>query len=77
MKGRSYMQSLKIEPRSTSRLSSTLFILSLFYLRALKFTCINLRSQKRVSGNQPVHEASRKNKRGAAIVLILQIRAPI
>ena len=77
MKGRSYMQSVKIDPRSTSRLSSALFILSLFYLRTLKFTCINLRSQKRVSGKQPVHEASRKNKRGAAIVLILQIRAPI
>ena len=77
MKGRSYMQSVKIEPRSTSRLSSALFILSLFYLRALKFTCINLRSQKRVSGNQPLHEASRKNKRGAAVVLILQTRAPI
>ena len=66
MKGRSYMQSVKIEPRSTSRLSSALFILSLFYLRALKFTCINLLSQKRVSGNQPVHEASPQNKRGAA-----------
>ena len=38
MKGRSYMQSVKIEPRSTSRLSSALFILSLFYLRALKPT---------------------------------------
>ena len=33
MKGRSYMQSVKIEPRSTSRLSSALFILPLFYLR--------------------------------------------
>ena len=66
MKGRSYMQSVKIDPRSTSRLRSALFILSLFYLGALKFTCINLRSQKRVSGNQPVQEASPQNKRGAA-----------
>ena len=41
MKGRSYMQSVKIEPRSTSRLSSTLFILSLFYLRALTYVAKN------------------------------------
>ena len=33
MKGRSYMQSVKIDLRSTSRLSSALFILPLFYLR--------------------------------------------
>ena len=30
--------SVKVEPRSTSRLSSALFILPLFYLRAL--TCV-------------------------------------
>ena len=47
------------------------FKLSTFYLAFilftwLKFTCINLRSQKRVSGNQPLREASPKNKRGAS-----------
>ena len=42
------------------------FKLSTFYLVFILFTCINLRSQKRVSGNQPVHEASPQNKRGAA-----------
>ena len=40
--------SVKVEPRSTSRTSSALFILPL-----LKFTCVNVRSQKRVNGNQP------------------------
>ena len=47
------LESVKFEPRLTSRLSSTLFILPLFYLLEKKFTCVNVRSQKRVSGNQP------------------------
>ena len=47
------------------------FKLSTFYFAFilftwLKFTYINLRSQKRVSGNQPLREASPQNKRGAA-----------
>ena len=46
--------SVKVEPRSTSRLSSELFILPLFYFTGLKFTCINVCSQKCVSGNQPL-----------------------
>ena len=52
----SSLVSVKVEPRSTSRLSSALFILPLFYLRFtwLKFTCVNVCSQKRVSGNQPL-----------------------
>ena len=40
--------SVKVEPSSTSRLVSTLYILPLFYL---KFTYVNVRSQKRVIGN--------------------------
>ena len=44
---------VKVEPRALS-----LFKLSTFYLASilftwLKFTCVNRRSQKRVSGNQP------------------------
>ena len=49
--------SVKDKPRSTSRLISTLYILPLFYLRDQNFralTCVNVRSQKRVSGNQPL-----------------------
>ena len=45
--------SVKVEPRSTCRLSSALFTLRLFSFTWLKFTCVNVRSQKRVSGNQP------------------------
>ena len=43
--------SVKVEPRSTSHLISTLYMLPLF---RLKLTCVNVRSQKRVSGNQPL-----------------------
>ena len=43
--------SIKVEPRLTSRFISTLYILPLFYLR---FTCVNVRNQKRVSVNQPL-----------------------
>ena len=42
--------SIKVETRSTSRLRSALFTLPLFYLPMVK---IYVRSQKRVSGNQP------------------------
>ena len=45
--------SVKIEPRSTSRLSSALFSLASILFKRLKFTCVNVRNQKRVSGNQP------------------------
>ena len=44
--------SVKVEPRSTSSLSSALFILPLFYV--IKIYVANVRSQKRVSGNQPL-----------------------
>ena len=54
---------------------STFYFAFILFTR-LKFTCINLRSQKRVSGNQPLREASPQNKRHR-IDLILQIRAPI
>ena len=45
--------SVKVEPRSTSRLSSALFILVFILFTWLKFKCVNVHSQKRVSGNQP------------------------
>ena len=49
------LESVKVEPCSTSRLSSALFILPLFYLGdEIKFACVNVRRQlrqKRVSGN--------------------------
>ena len=41
--------SVKVEPRSTSHLSSAL------YLASILFTCVNVCSQKRVSGNQPLY----------------------
>ena len=47
---------VKVEPRSTSRssrLSSALFYLAFILFTELKFKCVNVRSQKRVSGNQP------------------------
>ena len=49
--------SVKVEPRSTSRLISALFNLPLFYLRdenLRALACVSVRSQKRVSGNQPL-----------------------
>ena len=42
--------SVKVEPRSTSRLSSALFYLASILFKRLKFTCVNVRNQKRVSG---------------------------
>ena len=45
--------SVKVEPRSTCRLSSALFILVFILFTWLKFKCVNVHSQKRVSGNQP------------------------
>ena len=44
---------VKVEPRSTSRLSSAPFYLAFILFTKLKFKCVNVRSQKRVSGNQP------------------------
>ena len=46
--------SVKVEPRSACRLSSALFSLASILFKRLKFTCVNVRSQKRVSGNQPL-----------------------
>ena len=68
MKGRSYMQSVKIEPRSTSRLSSALFILSLFYLRALTYVAknasveINLYTRLRRKIKEAPHRFNLTNK---------------
>ena len=45
-------ESVKVEPHSTSRLSSALFYLAYILFTRLKFTCVNVRSQNRVSGNQ-------------------------
>ena len=54
------LESVKVEPRSTSRLSSALqFYLSSILFTWLKFTCFNVRSQTRVSGNQPLGWAVR------------------
>ena len=53
MYGRSHV-SIKVESRSTSRLYFT-FILFTW----LKFTCANVHSQKRVSGNQPLSTVSK------------------
>ena len=44
--------SIKVEPRLTSRLSSALLSRLYFIYLWLKFMCVNVRSQKRVSGNQ-------------------------
>ena len=42
---------VKVEPRSTSRLMSTLYTnLTAILFTRLKFTCVNVRSEKRVSG---------------------------
>ena len=47
--------SVKVEPRSTSRLSSALFIyLASTLFTSIKFTCADVRSQNRVSRNQPL-----------------------
>ena len=46
--------SAKVEPHSTSRLISTFYILPSILFIWLKFACVNVRSQKRVSGNQPL-----------------------
>ena len=43
--------SVKVEPRSSSRLRSALFHLAAILFARLKFTCVNVRTQKRVSGN--------------------------
>ena len=44
-----------MEPCSTSRLISTLYILPLIYLRDYNLRALlNVRSQKPVSGNQPL-----------------------
>ena len=45
--------SVKGEPHSTSSLNSALFDLASILFTCLKFTCVNVRSQKRVNGNQP------------------------
>ena len=50
----SSLVSVKVEPRSTSRLSSAPFCLASILFKRLKFTCVNVRNQKRVSGNQPI-----------------------
>ena len=52
--------SAKVESHSTSRLISTIYILSLFYLRELEFTSVNVHSQRRVSGNQPLSTVSKQ-----------------
>ena len=44
--------SVKVEPHSTSSLNSALFYLASILFTCLKFTCVNVRSQKRVNGNQ-------------------------
>ena len=44
--------SVKGEPHSTSSLNSALFDLASILFTCLKFTCVNVRSQKRVNGNQ-------------------------
>ena len=47
--------SVKVEPRSTSRLISALFILPLlFYVRDKNVRALTFRSQKCVIGNQPL-----------------------
>ena len=43
--------SVKVEPRFTFNLN-TLYLASVLFTR-LKFTCVNVRSQQRVSGHQP------------------------
>ena len=45
--------SVKVEPRSTFRLSSALFILPLFYLRDQNLHALTCVAKKRVSGNPP------------------------
>ena len=50
--------SVKVESRSTSRLISTIYILPILFTW-LKFTCVNVHSQKRVSGNQPLSTVSK------------------
>ena len=50
--------SVKVESRSTSRLFSTIYILPILFTW-LKFTCVNLHSQKRVSGNQLLNTVSK------------------
>ena len=52
--------SVKVESHSTSRLISTIYILPLSYLPTwLKFTCVNVHSQKCVNGNQPLSTVSK------------------
>ena len=46
-----WLVNVKVEPRSTSCINSSLFILPLFYLRDYHLRAL---SQKRVSGNQPL-----------------------
>ena len=49
--------SVKLEPRSTSRLRSPFYLACFFiYVIKINFTCVNVPSQKYVSGNQPLGE---------------------
>ena len=43
----------KVEPRALSLFKLSTFCLASILFTWLKFTCVNRRSQKRVSGNQP------------------------
>ena len=58
--------SVKVESRSTSRLISTILPLS------LKFTCVNVHSQKRVSGNQPLSTVSKHLLLGLPLKIYLE-----